>query len=37
MHPDMQQPAFAEYYTSDKLVGTVCELMDCKEEELQMG
>lgn len=37
MHPDLGQPAFAEWYTSTPLINTACTLMDCKEEQLQMG
>ena len=37
MHPDLCEPAFAQWYTSDGLIRTVTELMDCKEDELQMG
>jgi hypothetical protein len=37
MHPDLGEPAFARWYTSDALMRTVQELLDCKEDELQMG
>jgi hypothetical protein len=37
MHPDLGEPAFARWYTSDALIRTVQELLDCKEDELQMG
>jgi hypothetical protein len=37
MHPDLGEPAFARWYTSDALLRTVQELLDCKEDELQMG
>jgi hypothetical protein len=37
MHPDLGEPAFARWYTSDALVRTVQELLECKEDGLQMG
>ena len=37
MHPDLGEPAFARWYTSDIFVETVKELLDCQEDELQMG
>lgn len=37
MHPDLKEPAFAKWYTSDALVGVCKELLGCKEEHLQMG
>ena len=37
MHPDLAEPSFAEWYTSDSLVEVVRELLDCEEAELQMG
>ncbi|KAI0667447.1 hypothetical protein C8Q78DRAFT_994134 [Trametes maxima] len=36
MHPELGEKAFARWYTSDALVGTVRELLGCKEEDLQM-
>ncbi|EPS96329.1 hypothetical protein FOMPIDRAFT_1038193 [Fomitopsis schrenkii] len=36
MHPDMGEPAFARWYTSDPLIGAVKGLLDCDEDELQM-
>ncbi|EIW52950.1 uncharacterized protein TRAVEDRAFT_75172 [Trametes versicolor FP-101664 SS1] len=36
MHPDLGEPAFARWYTSDALVGVVRELLGCGEEDLQM-
>ncbi|KAI9344268.1 hypothetical protein BDR26DRAFT_917266 [Obelidium mucronatum] len=36
MHPDMQEPAFAKWYGCDKLLDAVCEILDSKEEELQL-
>ena len=37
MHPDLHEPAFVKWYTSDTLVGVVIDLLECKEEDLQMG
>jgi hypothetical protein len=37
MHPDLDEPAFAKWYTSDLLVKAVAKLLDCDEGELQMG
>lgn len=37
MHPDLGEPAFARWYTSDALVGVVRELLGCGEDDLQMG
>lgn len=37
MHPELQQPAFAQWYTSDSLIDVTKELLDCREEDLQMG
>lgn len=37
MHPDLGQPVFAEWYTSDALVNVVRELLECNEDDLQMG
>ncbi|PCH34658.1 hypothetical protein WOLCODRAFT_139489 [Wolfiporia cocos MD-104 SS10] len=36
MHPDLGEPAFARWYTSDALVGVVRELLGCGGGELQM-
>ncbi|KII84789.1 hypothetical protein PLICRDRAFT_117218, partial [Plicaturopsis crispa FD-325 SS-3] len=36
MHPDLDEPVFSKWYTSDALVSAVCELVNCNEEELQM-
>jgi len=36
MHPELGEPAFSTWYTSDGLVKTATELMACDEEELQM-
>ena len=37
MHPDLGEPIFAEWYTSDPLIQTVCRLLDCDEDKLQLG
>lgn len=37
MHPDLGEPVFAQWYTSDALIDVVTELLDCKGDELQMG
>jgi hypothetical protein len=37
MHPDLGEPAFAEWYTSDPLIHVSKELLQCNENELQMG
>jgi len=39
MHPDLGASAeiFKKWYTSDGLVKAVCELLQCKEQDLQMG
>jgi len=36
MHPDLNEPVFAQWYASDKLLGVVKELLEVKEEELQL-
>ncbi|KAH9927615.1 uncharacterized protein B0H18DRAFT_954320 [Fomitopsis serialis] len=36
MHPDMNEPAFAKWYTSDPLVEAAEGLLGCTEGELQM-
>lgn len=37
MHPDLGEPAFASWYTSDALTEAARDLLDCREDELQMG
>lgn len=37
MHPDLGEPVFAKWYTSQALRGVVEELLECGEEDLQMG
>ncbi|KAF5347783.1 hypothetical protein D9756_010268 [Leucocoprinus leucothites] len=36
MHPQLNEPAFAKWYTSDKLLKVVKELLGCTDEELQL-
>lgn len=36
MHPQLSEPAFGQWYTSDKLLEVVKELLDCKDHELQL-
>ena len=37
MHPDLHEPAFANWYTSPKLLAAVTTLLGCQTEDLQMG
>jgi hypothetical protein len=37
MHPDLGEPVFAQWYTSQALVEAIKLLLDCREEDLQMG
>lgn len=37
MHPDLHEPAFANWYTSPKLLTAVTTLLGCQPEDLQMG
>lgn len=37
MHPDLGERAFSDWYTCDVFVKAVMGLLDCKEDELQMG
>ena len=37
MHPDLNEPEFAKWYTSEALLGVVKELLQCTDEDLQMG
>lgn len=37
MHPDLNEPAFMKWYTSDSVVEVAKQLLDCQERELQMG
>ncbi|KAG5338815.1 hypothetical protein C0989_006084 [Termitomyces sp. Mn162] len=36
MHPELGEPVFAEWYTSQKLLDVVVELLECGEEDLEM-
>ncbi|KAG6876824.1 hypothetical protein C0993_000172 [Termitomyces sp. T159_Od127] len=36
MHPGLGEPVFAEWYTSQKLLDVVMELLECGEENLEM-
>lgn len=36
MHPDLDEPAFAEWYTSDPLINACKNLLGCAEDQLQM-
>lgn len=36
MHPDLGEPVFAQWYTSQPLVEAVKTLLDCREDDLQM-
>ncbi|KAI0072244.1 hypothetical protein K474DRAFT_1668050 [Panus rudis PR-1116 ss-1] len=36
MHPDLGEPVFAKWYTSDELIKVVTALLECGEDELQM-
>ena len=37
MHPDLEETAFVEWYTSPVFLGAVKELLGCEEGDLQMG
>lgn len=37
MHPDLESPEFVRWYTGDRLINVVKELLDCSEDDLQMG
>lgn len=37
MHPQLSEPVFGRWYTSDKLLEVVKELLDCRDDELQLG
>jgi hypothetical protein len=37
MHPDLGEPAFARWYTSKAVTQTAQELLNCEQDELQMG
>jgi hypothetical protein len=37
MHPELGEPIFAKWYTSQPLIEIAKSLLDCREEDLQMG
>ena len=37
MHPELGEKAFAEWYESDELVEAIKQLLQCEEQDLQMG
>ena len=37
MHPELGEPEFVRWYTSDGLVGVVKDLLGCEERDLQLG
>ena len=37
MHPELGEPIFARWYASDGLVSAATDLLECEEEDLQMG
>ena len=37
MHFELGEPAFANWYTSDPLIDVAKILLDCQEDDLQMG
>ncbi|KAJ3198454.1 hypothetical protein HDU82_001221 [Entophlyctis luteolus] len=36
MHPDLNEPIFAQWYGSDKLIGVCCEIIGVTESQLQL-
>lgn len=36
MNPALGEPAFTEWYGSEKLIATICEILEVKKEELQL-
>jgi hypothetical protein len=36
MHPDLCEPIFLEWYTSPKLLTTICEIIGAKQSDLQL-
>ncbi|KAF9524225.1 hypothetical protein CPB83DRAFT_621792 [Crepidotus variabilis] len=36
MHPELGEPAFAKWYTSEKVLGVVEQLLECEIQDLQM-
>lgn len=37
MNPDLAEPVFAQWYGSPELINAVCELLEVREDELQLG
>lgn len=37
MHPALGEPAFVRWYGSEGVVGAAVSLLECEEEEVQMG
>lgn len=37
LHPDLGEPVFAEWYGSEEMINAVCELLEVKPDELQLG
>ena len=37
MHPDLNEKAFADWYTSNPLIDAATALLGCREDQLQMG
>jgi hypothetical protein len=37
MHPQLNEPIFGKWYTSEALLGVVKELLGCRDEQLQLG
>jgi hypothetical protein len=37
LHPDLGESIFAEWYGSEEMINAVCELLEVKPDELQLG
>lgn len=37
MHPELGEPVFAKWYTSSKLLSVVNQLLQCEDQDLQLG
>jgi hypothetical protein len=37
LNPKLGEPVFAEWYGSEEMINAVCELLEVKPEELQLG
>ncbi len=37
MHPALEEPLFVKWYTSDAVVDVVKQLLECDEDDLEMG